>query len=166
MMMGKSNITLTPLQSSLISTVYQWFANRSSVEAGEWAFLSSIANVSKTYPNETDIRVLWGLSLLNVAYHHEFEGQKEPKPMLESREVLKTALKMEPTHPGALHYLIHAYDVDQVDVAEKASDSAVMYNKTVRTLSHAQHMSAHIWIRTGKNNSFLLYNISINFIVY
>ncbi len=152
MMLKKSNITLTPLQSSLVSTVYQWYANQSSIAAGERAFLSSIANVSKTYPNETDIRVLWGLALLNVAYDREFEGQIEPKPMIESREVLKTALKMEPSHPGALHYLIHAYDVDQVDVAEKASDYALTYNKTVLTLSHAQHMPAHIWMRTGKNN--------------
>ena len=78
-MLKKSNITLTHLQSSLVSTVYQWYANQSSITAGELAFLSSIANLSQTYPNETDIRVLWGLSLLNVAYHREFEGQIEPK---------------------------------------------------------------------------------------
>ena len=133
-----------------MSTVYQWYANRSSISAGERAFLSSIANISKNYPNENDLRVLWGLALLNVAYEHQFEGQMEPKPMLESREVLKDALRMEPNHPGALHYLIHAYDIDQVDVAEKASDYAVIYNKTVRTSSHAQHMPAHVWMRTGK----------------
>jgi hypothetical protein len=149
----KFNIILTPLQSALVSTVYQWYANQSSIAAGERAFLSSIANLSQAYPNETDIRVLWGLSLLNVAYDREFEGQIQSKPMIESREVLKTALKMEPTHPGALHYLIHAYDVDQVDIAEKASDYALVYNKTVLTLSHAQHMPAHIWMRTG-NKSF------------
>jgi len=151
-MLKKSNITLTHLQSSLISTVYQWYANQSSITAGENAFLSSIANVSQTYPNETDIRVLWGLSLLNVAYDRAFKGEIEPKSMIEAREVLKTALKMEPNHPGALHYLIHAYDVDQVDIAEKAADYALIYNKTVLTLSHAQHMPAHIWMRTGKRS--------------
>ncbi len=151
-MLRKSNITPTPLQSSLISTVYQWYANRSSIKAGERAFLSSIANLSQTYPNETDIRVLWGLSLLNVAYNREFENEIQPQPMIEAREVLKTALKTEPKHPGALHYLIHAYDVDQVDIAEKAIDYVIVYNKTVLTLSHAQHMPAHIWMRTGKRN--------------
>ncbi len=151
-MLKKSNIPLTSLQSSLISTVYQWYANQSSISAGERAFLSSIANISQTYPNETDIRVLWGLSLLNVAFDREFEGQMEPKPMTQAREVLETALDMEPNHPGALHYLIHAYDVDQVNIAEIASDYAILYNKTVVTLSHAQHMPAHIWMRTGKNN--------------
>jgi hypothetical protein len=165
-MLKKSNITLTHLQSSLISTVYQWYANQSSITAGENAFLSSIANVSQTYPNETDIRVLWGLSLLNVAYDRAFKGEIEPKPMIEAREVLKTALKMEPNHPGALHYLIHAYDVDQVDIAEKAADYALIYNKTVLTLSHAQHMPAHIWMRTGKRSFRDIFFLKRSILIY
>lgn len=149
-MLKSHNITLNPLQSSLLSTVYQWYSNRSSVAQGEKAFLSSIADVAKKYSNESDIIVWWGLSLLNVAFQKEFEGQLEPKSMLESREVLKKALELEPAHPGALHYLIHAYDIDQVDTAEVAADHAVIYGKTVESLSHAQHMPAHIWMRTGK----------------
>jgi hypothetical protein len=165
-MLKKSNIILSPLQSSLVSTVYQWYANQSSIKAGERAFLSSIANLSQKYPNETDIRVLWGLSLLNVAYDREFEGRIESKPMIEAREVLKTALEMEPNHPGAIHYLIHAYDVDQVDIAEKAADYALIYNKTVLTLSHAQHMPAHIWMRTGKRNFRNIFFSKINAHLY
>ncbi|UJR31503.1 hypothetical protein I4U23_018992 [Adineta vaga] len=148
-MLKTSNITLSPLQSALITTVYQWYANESSVTAGELSFLSSIEQLSKVYPNETDIQVLHGLSLLNIAYQNEFEGQIEPKPMLEARKILKSALKNEPTHPGALHYLIHAFDVDHVTTAEKAAEFATIYNKTVLSLSHAQHMPAHIWMRTG-----------------
>ncbi|CAF0907888.1 unnamed protein product [Adineta steineri] len=148
-MLKISNIMLSPLQSSLFSTAYLWYSNKSSIAAGELAFASSIGNLSQAYPNETDIKVLWGLSLLNVAYQHEFESEMEPEPMLKSRETLKAALKDEPTHPGALHYLIHAYDADHVNTAEKAADYAVMYNTTVLTLSHAQHMPGHIWMRTG-----------------
>ncbi|CAF4866722.1 unnamed protein product [Rotaria sp. Silwood1] len=149
LMLKTSNITLSSFQSSLLSTVYQWYANQSSITNGERAFLSSITNLSETYPNETDIRVLWGLSLLNVAFGQEFQGQIEPTPMMEAREIFKTVLRIEPNHPGALHYLIHAYDVNQVDIAEKATDYALTYNKTVLKLSHAQHMPAHIWMRTG-----------------
>ncbi|CAF1073198.1 unnamed protein product [Rotaria sordida] len=148
-MLETSNIELSPFQSSLLETVYQWYANQSSATAGERAFLSSIANLSKKYPNETDIRVLWGLSLLSVAFETEFQGQIEPVPMIEAREILNMSLATEPTHPGALHYLIHAYDVDQVDIVEKATDYALAYNKTVLTLSHARHMPAHVWMRTG-----------------
>lgn len=158
-MLKTSNLTLTPLQSSLLSTAYQWYSNRSSIEAGEKAFLASISEVATTHSKESDILVWWGLSLLNVAFQREFEGQLEPQTMLESRQVLKRALALEPTHPGALHYLIHALDIDQVVVAEKAADHAVIYGKTVLSLSHAQHMPAHIWMRTGKNERNAYFSI-------
>ncbi|CAF1122449.1 unnamed protein product [Adineta ricciae] len=148
-MLTTSNITPTTLQSLLFASVYEWFANESSVTAGELAFLSSIEKIAKVYTNETDIQVLYGLALLNVAYQSQYEGQLDPKPMIKSREVLKLALRKEPTHPGALHYLIHAYDVDRVTTAENATEFAITFNKTVLTLSHAQHMPAHIWMRIG-----------------
>jgi len=148
-MLTTYNITLTPLQSSLISTVYQWYANQSSITAGEQAFLSLIANVSQTYPDENDIRVLWGLSLLNVAYESEYDGQMEPEPMIQAREVLTTSLMTEPNHPGALNYLIRAYDVAQINVSEKAINYVLTYQNLVPTLSYPQHLPAQIWMRTG-----------------
>jgi hypothetical protein len=151
-MLNTSNITLSNFQSSLLSTVYQWYTNASDLDAGEWAFLSSIANLSQTYPNETDIRVLWGLSLLNVANQAQFDTEMEPETMLESREVLKTALQYKPNHPGTIHYLIHAYDVAQVNISEQATGYASLYGQIVTTASHAQHMPAHIWMRIGERD--------------
>ena len=151
-MLNTSGVALTPLQQSLLSTGYAWFANRTSVAAGERAFLSSISDLSKRYANESDIVVLWGLSLLNVAFGSEGESELQAKTMNESRAVLRSALGQEPSHPGALHYLIHAYDVSQLDVAEKATDYVLRYGRMVVSLSHAQHMPAHIWMRTGNLN--------------
>ncbi|CAF3932146.1 unnamed protein product, partial [Rotaria sordida] len=148
-MLETSNIQLSPFQSSLLATVYQWYGNQSSITAGEQAFLSAIADLSKTYPNETDIRVLWGLSLLNVAFETEFQGQMQPAPMIQAREVLETALTTEPNHPGALHYLIHAYDVAQINISEKAINYILTYQQLVNTLSYPQHLLSHIWMRTG-----------------
>jgi hypothetical protein len=160
-MLNTSNITLSNFQSSLLSTAYQWYANASDLNADEWSFLSSIANLSQTYPNETDIRVLWGLSLLNVANQAEFQTEMEPETMVESREVLKIALQNEPNHPGAVHYLIHAYDVVQVNISEQATGYASLYGKLVTTASHAQHMAAHIWMRIGESeiSIFLSYGV-------
>jgi hypothetical protein len=148
-MLATYNITLTAFQSSLISTVYQWFANQSSITAGEHAFLTSIANLSQTYPTENDILVLWGLSLLNVAYGIEYNGQMEPEPMIQARDKLIAALTTEPYHPGALNYLIRAYDVAQVNISENAINYISTYQSLVPTLSYAQHLPAQIWVRTG-----------------
>ncbi|CAF5012321.1 unnamed protein product, partial [Rotaria socialis] len=75
---------MTPLQKQLISTVYQWYYYNPNVTAGEDAFLSSMRNLSVNYPNETDIHVLLGLALLNVAEH---QSQMEPAEMKEARIV-------------------------------------------------------------------------------
>ena len=149
MMIKNANLTLTPLQTALISTVYQWYADRSSIPVGEDAFLSSIANISKTHPNENDIRVLWGLALLNIAYEHPFEAQMEPKPMLESREVLKDALQSEPNHPGALHYIIQTYDLTQASAAEQVLPYVSAYKNLNISLTYPQHLPALVWMHIG-----------------
>ncbi|CAF5128910.1 unnamed protein product, partial [Rotaria sp. Silwood1] len=103
------NLTKTSFQQELFSTVYQWYADNQNITAGEDAFLISIRNLSLKYSNETDIRVLLGLSLLNVANQVRYQSQIEPPEMIEARNILKDALKNESNHPGILHYLIHAY---------------------------------------------------------
>ncbi len=142
-------MTLPCFQSSLLSTVYEWYADASNTTAGEWAFLSSIVHLSEIYPNETDILVLRGLSLLNVADEVQFQSEMQPDKMVEAREILEMALINEPNHPGALHYLIHAYDVAQVNISAQAEGYASSYGSIVKTASHAQHMPAHIWMRIG-----------------
>jgi hypothetical protein len=134
----------------LLSLADLWYSNTSSVASGEDAFLLSVTNLTQTYPNETDIHAWYGLSLLNVAMQTTFQSQSEPETMRKARDVLKDALKAEPSHPGILHYLIHAYDVAEVSVAEQGGEYALSYNKVAETASHAQHMASHIWTRIGK----------------
>lgn len=137
------------LQTELIRTARLWYSNTTSVYGAENEFLASIANLSAKYINETDIRVWYGLSLLNVAKQNAFDSEIQPNPMLLGRSILEEAFTKEPRHPGILHYLIHAYDVPLVSVAEKGKPYATWYGETVRTSSHAQHMASHIWMRIG-----------------
>jgi hypothetical protein len=155
-MLLATNATSSGLQSSLLDTVHLWYANESDTATGESAFLLSIANISDKYPNETDLSVLWALSLLNVATQKQFQTQMEPKNMITARTKLHEALSIESNHPGLLHYLIHAYDVPKVETAQKASEYALSYGKLVVTASHAQHMPSHIWVRIGEE----IYGIS------
>lgn len=144
-----TNVTLTSLQSALINAVYQWFTNESLIFAGERAFLSSIADLSTIYPDETDIHTLWGLGLLNVAFQNDYDGQLEPEPMLKAREILKSVLIIEPNHPGAIQYLIRCYDIAQISIAQQAINYITSYRSLDLTLSYAHHLPAQIWLRIG-----------------
>jgi hypothetical protein len=55
--------------------------------------------------------------------------------------------KRNPNHPGAVHYIIHAFD-DPVH-APLALDAANVYAKIVPAVSHAIHMPTHIFIQHG-----------------
>lgn len=80
----------TPFQRELLSIVYRWYANESFVVLGENNFLDGIKNFSLKNPNETDIQVLYGLSLLNVADQVEFQNITEPAKMNRNIQALYT----------------------------------------------------------------------------
>ena len=155
---SRPSVTVSTLQASLAYTASLWYINRTSVSVGENAFYASINNLSNTFPNETDLQVLKGLSLLNLGDQDQYQSIMEPSPMVNARIVLKAALSREMNHPGTLHYLIHAFDVNQADTAEQARPYALAYGRLVVTASHAQHMPAHIWIRTGKDSCVSLFD--------
>jgi tetratricopeptide (TPR) repeat protein len=52
-----------------------------------------------------------------------------------------------PDHPGAHHYIIHAYDYPAL--AEKALPAARGYGKIAPEVPHALHMPTHIFTRLG-----------------
>ncbi|CAF1126254.1 unnamed protein product [Adineta ricciae] len=146
---NNSNVTLTPYQLAYLNTVYQWFAYE-NISDGEDVFLQSMLNLTQTFPIDTDAQTQLGLVYLNIAIRETFELQMlEPPAMLEARKVLQKVLAQEPSHPGCLHYLIHACDIPRVGSAVQAIPYAHSYREIVRTASHAQHMATHTWIRIG-----------------
>jgi tetratricopeptide (TPR) repeat protein len=61
--------------------------------------------------------------------------------------LLKAILAKYPDHPGALHYLIHAYD--DPSHAAQALDAARHYEKVADQNFHALHMPSHIYVQLG-----------------
>jgi tetratricopeptide (TPR) repeat protein len=61
--------------------------------------------------------------------------------------ILDTQFKKHPQHPGAAHYLIHAYDYPPI--AEKGLDAAKAYAEIAPSAPHALHMPSHIFTRVG-----------------
>ena len=52
-----------------------------------------------------------------------------------------------PKHPGAAHYIIHAYDTPEL--AAQALPAAQQYAAIAPAAYHARHMPAHIFVRLG-----------------
>jgi tetratricopeptide (TPR) repeat protein len=65
----------------------------------------------------------------------------------ESGAQLESLRTRRPRHPGAIHYLIHAYD--NPPLAKQALAAARSYDSIAPEVPHALHMPTHIFTRLG-----------------
>jgi tetratricopeptide (TPR) repeat protein len=94
-------------------------------------------------PGDLDTAALYALSRLALAQ------RVEDRNLLydEAEGILRAIYREIPTHPGALHYSIHATDVD--GRAENALDMVESYGEIAPEVPHALHMPSHIYVRLG-----------------
>ena len=66
---------------------------------------------------------------------------------MDSAAISMDVLQINPSHPGAAHYLIHA--CDSPDHAILALPAARRYAQIAPAASHALHMPSHIFVQLG-----------------
>lgn len=117
------------------------------------AFLKGWADLHRDYPEDPEAKLFNALALMATAPASDktFEKQKAAGAMAE--EVLAEM----PLHPGAHHYIIHAYD--SPPLAELALPVARSYDEVAPENSHALHMTTHIFTRRGLWPESIAFNI-------
>ena len=106
------------------------------------AFELAMAELAAAYPDDLDAQSLWALSILGTAH----EG-RDFATYMRAAAILEEVFARNPEHPGAAHYLIHAYD-DAVH-APLGLRPARVYDKIAPDASHALHMPSHIYLSLG-----------------
>ncbi len=97
----------------------------------------------QAFPDDLDVATLYALSRLTLAL-----SAKDRKALHnEAEKVLRAAWETEPTHPGAVHYSIHATDAD--GRAANATEIVDSYTEIAPSVPHALHMPSHIYVRLG-----------------
>jgi len=96
-------------------------------------------------PREPEAAAFYALSL--VASAQALPPDKAHARERKAAALLNQVLAAEPDHPGALHYLIHAYDSPAL--AKYALAAARRYARIAPAVPHAQHMPSHIFTRLG-----------------
>ncbi|MGM5470964.1 tetratricopeptide repeat protein [Flavobacteriaceae bacterium LMO-SS05] len=116
------------------------------------AYMNFMKNLYEEQPNNNELAAFYAISLLGSVP----EGRNDSIYGL-GAEVAKKVLKINPNHPGALHYLIHSYDDPQH--AKLALDAADSYAKVAPDASHALHMPSHIYVALGMWDKVIKSNI-------
>ena len=97
----------------------------------------------QAHPSDTETAVFYALSKLAIA-----PNQSDTLTFnAEAAEILRGIYEGESTHPGAIHYTIHANDVDSR--AGESLDIVRSYSEIAPEVPHALHMPTHIFVRLG-----------------
>lgn len=94
---------------------------------------------------DTEARVFYALSLLGSAT--SLPPDKTYRRQKKAGDLLMPVFRSHSDHPGAAHYIIHAYDYPQL--ASGALEAARRYAQIAPDSPHALHMPSHIFTRLG-----------------
>lgn len=107
------------------------------------AYSAAMARLHERYPDDLEAAAFYALSLLGL----QRPGAWDPRISMRAAAVAEEVFAANPRHPGAAHYLIHAYD-DPVH-APLGLRAARVYAEIAPAAHHALHMPSHIFVQLG-----------------
>src|SRR5262245_36572407 len=122
------------------------------------AYAEAMGRLAAAHPDDPEVLAFHALALMGTAvrspalfgsrgddlHQHALVGSEVQK---QAAAVLEKVLRLDPDHPGALHYLIHDYD--DPEHARLALPAARAYARVAPESSHALHMPAHVFLQLG-----------------
>lgn len=106
------------------------------------AYADAMRALYTAFPEDNEVAAFYGLALLGAT-----QGERDVRVYMRAAGVTEEVFARNPQHPGALHYLIHAYD-DAVH-APLGLRAARIYNHIAAQSPHALHMTSHIYLAVG-----------------
>ena len=110
-------------------------------------YMTAMERLHKQFPNDDEVKTFYALSVLSAS---SAVDDRTARMNVKAGALAMDVFKRNPNHPGAVHYIIHAFD-DPVH-APLALEAAHVYAKIVPAVSHAVHMPTHIFIQHGMWN--------------
>jgi tetratricopeptide (TPR) repeat protein len=115
----------------------------------DFAYAQEMGRIAAQFPDDLDIALLHAEALLLLAPWDWWSKAGAPREgTLAAIEVLQKILARALAHPGANHYLIHAYEGSPTP--ERALAAAERLGALVPIAGHLVHMPAHIFMRVGR----------------
>lgn len=102
-----------------------------------------MGRLASRFRDDDEAQAFYALSLLAILP----EGDAALPLRRKAGEIVERVFARNRQHPGAAHYIIHAYD--HPELAPRALEAARVYAKIAPASSHALHMPAHTFVQLG-----------------
>jgi hypothetical protein len=124
------------------------------------AYMNAMERLYNQFPADDEVKTFYALSILSAS---SAVDDRTARMNVKAGSLAMDVFKRNPNHPGAVHYIIHAFD-DPIH-APLALEAAHVYAKIVPAVSHAIHMPTHIFIQHGMwelvaNQNIRAYNVA------
>ena len=107
------------------------------------AYSKAMERMTERYPGDFEAWVYYALTLQATAPTDDKTYANQRR----AAEILERLVAQNPQHPGAAHYLVHAYDYPPL--AAQGIKIARTYGKLAPAAPHARHMPSHIYSMVG-----------------
>ena len=134
----------TPREKGFIAAVEALFLGEGDTAQRRIAYLEAMRRQYESFPEDPEVAAFYALSLLSAAGPM---GDQSLRARVRAGSIAMQVLSDNPDHPGAAHYIIHAFD-DPVH-APLALPAAWKFAEIAAAVSHARHMPSHIFIQRG-----------------
>ena len=134
----------TEREKGFLHAVEVLFADGGDVTASTVAYRDAMRRLYEQYPDDIEVAAFYSLAIQAVAY---LDPDQNVRERVQAGAIALDLFARNPDHPGAAHYIIHAFD-DPVH-APLALRAANRFAAIAAAVSHARHMPSHIFIQRG-----------------
>ncbi|MBY0496885.1 MAG: hypothetical protein K2Y23_21965 [Cyanobacteria bacterium] len=111
--------------------------------ARDMAYSDALASMYAQWPNDHEVATWYALSLLGTVR----PADKGFRRQALAASIAEKVFAENPKHPGAAHFIIHAFD--DPDHAPLGLSAARAYAGIAPAAAHALHMPSHIFVQRG-----------------
>jgi len=107
------------------------------------AYSQAMARMYGQWPDDHEVATFYALSLLGTVRPGDTGFRRQAL----AASIAESVYQKNPKHPGAAHFIIHAFD--DPDHAPLGLNAARAYAKIAPSAAHALHMPSHIFVQLG-----------------
>ena len=111
-------------------------------EVRDTLYSQAMERLVRAHPEDLEAKAFYSLSLIGLS-----QGVRDTTTYRRASAWADTVFAANPEHPGAAHYLIHAWD--DPGHAPLGLAAAHAYSGIAPDAAHAQHMTTHIFLAMG-----------------
>jgi tetratricopeptide (TPR) repeat protein len=130
---------VTPREKAYLASVAILYGEEHQKER-EKKYAAALGHLASDFPDDENAKAFYSLALM-------WTETGDYRGLMKSAAVAEEVAASNPSHPGALHYLIHAYDTPVH--APLGLRAALLYDSVAPSAAHALHMPSHIYVALG-----------------